>query len=148
MELGIGPICRKALESIEVNEKEYETSTKVNPDSILVQDRFRKNLGDLLPLMTSIAKVGLLQPIVVTKKNRLVAGQRRLSAWKLLQGNKPIPVTVIPEYITDAEIEENTVRQDFTVSELAAIYKHYKPQIAEQNPVGNPHGNCGKFPQG
>jgi N6-adenosine-specific RNA methylase IME4 len=133
VEKGIGPICAKRLQELRKHEPiESPYTKKAYPEEIKVQDRFRKQLGDLIPLMESIVKVGLLHPIVITKNNRLVAGERRLAAWKLLHPDQPIPVNIIPEYLADAEIEENTVRQDFTASELAAIYKHYKPQIEQQ----------------
>jgi len=135
---GIGPICIKTLKELEDHEPKEVIGSTIAPNEVIIETRFRKELGDLLPLIKSIAKVGLLHPIVITRNKRLVAGERRLEAWKLLYENRSIPITTIPEYITDAEIEENTVRQDFTVSELAAIYKHYKPQIEEQNPVGRP----------
>ena len=32
----------------------------------------------------------------------------------------------------DAEVEENTVRKDFTVTEIAAIYKHLKEPLEEE----------------
>jgi len=149
---GIGPICIKTLKELEDHEPKEVIGSTIAPNEVIIETRFRKELGDLLPLIKSIAKVGLLHPIVITRNKRLVAGERRLEAWKLLYENRSIPITTIPEYITDAEIEENTVRQDFTVSELAAIYKHYQPQIAEQaetrqEELGKQHGEdpLGKF---
>jgi ParB family transcriptional regulator, chromosome partitioning protein len=47
---------------------------------IEVNGRHRQDLGDLDDLAASIADVGLLQPLVVNGKGKLVAGVRRLEA--------------------------------------------------------------------
>jgi ParB-like chromosome segregation protein Spo0J len=45
-------------------------------------------------LAASIEAIGLLHPVVVSQHGRLLAGQRRLMAFKQL-GRETIPVTVI-----------------------------------------------------
>lgn len=62
-------------------------------DDIKIGPRVRRDLGDIGPLATSIADIGLLHPIVVTQHGQLLAGQRRLEACKSL-GWETIPVTV------------------------------------------------------
>jgi ParB family transcriptional regulator, chromosome partitioning protein len=53
--------------------------------SIKVRERHRKDMGDIPAFAASIQELGcLLQPIVVTKDGRLVAGHRRLQAFKYL----------------------------------------------------------------
>jgi ParB family chromosome partitioning protein len=66
-------------------------------DEIDVGFRYRKDLGDLRNLTDCIETVGLLHPIVVTPEGRLIAGQRRLEACRLL-GWQEIPITVIDLY--------------------------------------------------
>jgi ParB family chromosome partitioning protein len=66
-------------------------------DEIEVGFRYRKDLGDLRSLADSIQTVGLLHPIVVTPEGRLITGQRRLEACRLL-GWQEIPITVIDLY--------------------------------------------------
>ncbi len=56
----------------------------MNIDQIQIGFRYRKDLGDLKTLAQSIGEVGLLHPVVVTPKGRLIAGQRRLEACRLL----------------------------------------------------------------
>ena len=51
---------------------------------ILVGERFRKKLGIRDEEVASIRRLGLLQPVVITPEKRLIAGQRRLEAWKRL----------------------------------------------------------------
>jgi len=56
----------------------------MNIDQIQVGFRYRKDLGNLRTLAESIEEVGLLHPVVVTPEGRLVAGQRRLEACRML----------------------------------------------------------------
>lgn len=44
-------------------------------ESIIVGGRHRKELGDLKPLMDSIQRSGLLQPITVTPDTVLICGR-------------------------------------------------------------------------
>ena len=53
-------------------------------DSIVVGARHRHDHGDLIPLVESIRRHGLLQPITVTLDGHLICGARRLAAIKLL----------------------------------------------------------------
>ena len=70
------------------------TPAQMNIDQIQIGFRYRKDLGDLRALADSIAEVGLLHPVVVTPEGRLIAGQRRLEACRLL-GWTEVPVTVV-----------------------------------------------------
>ena len=69
--------------------------------SIKIGVRHRKDLGDLEKLAESLETVGLLHPIVIDAQNRLIAGQRRLEAAKLLKW-KTVAVTVVdPEAVPE-----------------------------------------------
>src|SRR5262249_39646537 len=86
--------------------------------AIKVGQRHRKDLGDLDSLVESLETVGLLHPVVIDPEDRLIAGQRRLEAAKLL-GWKTIPVRVVDlEAIALGEFAENACRKDFTPSEI------------------------------
>lgn len=93
--------------------------------AIKVEGRFRTDLGDLGTLAESIRRVGLLHPIVVTEDDRLLAGQRRLEACKLL-GWTDVPVHPVGS-LADAgvcleiERDENTCREPMRPSEKAAM---------------------------
>lgn len=94
-------------------------------DQIEVEGRRRRDLGDLSALAESINRVGLLHPLVVTEAGRLVAGQRRLEACRLL-GWDGVPVTVATDLadvsaLLAAERDENTCRLDMTRSEQVAL---------------------------
>ncbi len=89
-------------------------------DSIKIENRIRKDYGDIETLSLDIAKNGLLQPIVVTPSNILIAGERRLMAAKKLNWSE-IEVVVMEvrdyEHQLHCEIAENESRKDFTPSE-------------------------------
>jgi ParB family chromosome partitioning protein len=94
-------------------------------DKIKVKKRIRKDLGDIEGLKQSLQKFGLVSPIVITQKNELIAGHRRLTAAREL-GWKQIQVVRIDlEDSKDKlqwEIEENIRRKDFTHDELELAY--------------------------
>lgn len=94
---------------------------KVNIDQIIVPKRIRKDLGDLSSLANSMDKHGQLNPITITAKRELIAGERRLEAAKLL-GWETITVNVVHNLDEIArlemEIDENQFRKEFTQQEL------------------------------
>ena len=58
----------------------------VNISEIKVKKRVRKDLGDINSLKDSLKRYGLLNPITIDSKNRLIAGERRLEAAKARKG--------------------------------------------------------------
>ena len=102
---------------------------KVAISEIKVQeaDRIRKDIGDLDVLQTSIATVGLINPVLIDEENNLIAGYRRLTACKNL-GWTDIETTVVTLHgdkikMHDVEIAENFFRKDFTPEEILATEK-------------------------
>jgi len=93
---------------------------------IVLNLRVRKNLGDISTLMDSMKKHGLLNPITVTRKGELIAGQRRLESAKRL-GWQYIEVKVVNDQDEidklELEIEENMQRKSLTPDELADAYR-------------------------
>lgn len=97
----------------------------VHIESVRVVDRHRWDLGDLQPLADSIADLGLLNPITLTRDARLIAGQRRLEACRLL-GWAEVPVRFADSLddavkLLHAERDENVCRKEMLPSELAAL---------------------------
>lgn len=94
----------------------------VDINKIVVGDRIRKDFGDIQELADNIKKNGLLNPITINNRHMLLAGERRLRACKLL-GWAQVDVRMVEseDEAQDIEIElsENTVRRNFTGSELA-----------------------------
>jgi len=95
---------------------------KLRISEIIVGERRREDLGDIEALAKSIRQYGLLHPIVVDDKKRLVAGERRLEACKQL-GWEEISVTFLgeltEEQLCEIELEENIRRKDLSEYELS-----------------------------
>lgn len=117
----------KIVEKV-VEKKGVETKniTLIEPN----RDQPRKNFDEdaLLELAESIKLYGIIQPLVVQKKDNhfeIIAGERRWRAAKLA-GIKEVPV-IIKEY-TDREVMEislieNIQREDLNPIEEAEAYK-------------------------
>jgi hypothetical protein len=99
--------------------------------TIHIGKRHRQHLGDVRSLAASIRNLGLLHPVVIDGKGRLVAGARRLAAVRLL-GWKDVPVRVVHN-LSDAanalraERDENVERKAFVPSELVSITRQLEP---------------------
>jgi ParB family chromosome partitioning protein len=124
----------------------------INP--IQVGNRYRKDLGDLAPLMESLRDLGMLQPIVVTRDLKLVAGLRPLEAAKRL-GLDMVPVRVVEDLksVLDqlkAERNENTCRKAFAPSEAVALgmelEKLERTQARRRQGVAGPKEGKGRKP--
>lgn len=102
---------------------------KVSISDITVNNRVRKEMGDLTPLMDSLNKHGLISPIVVTEEFVLVAGHRRLqAAEKLGWSEVEVVVTnkVKEEDLLEIELSENVYRKDFSPLELLDGYSKFQ----------------------
>src|ERR1700732_600220 len=96
-------------------------------DQIQVGFRYRRELGDVRALADSIAEVGLLHPVVVTQEGRLIAGQRRLEACRLL-GLTEVPVALVDLYQAGrGQAHENFLRKDPLPSEIVALRRDSEP---------------------
>lgn len=125
---------------------------------IEVENRVRKNTGDLTELCNSIESIGLLHPIVLTRGNKLVAGMRRIEAFEQL-GRDTIPAVIaenlgVARELLIAERDENTCRLPFTPTEAVALGRQLeeleKPKAKERKTSGkNQHSEpSGKLPEG
>jgi len=95
---------------------------KIPVEDIIVKKRIRKDQGDIESLAESLKRYGQISPIVISKKNVLIAGGRRFQAAKLL-GWRTIDA-VISESSDELdrlelEVEENLQRRDFNMEEVA-----------------------------
>jgi ParB family chromosome partitioning protein len=91
-------------------------------ESVVVKKRVRRDMGNIEALAESFKKYGQISPIVISKKNVLIAGGRRLEAAKSL-GWRTINAVIadIPPGLSqlEYEVEENLRRQDFNSEESA-----------------------------
>lgn len=104
-------------------------------DAIKIGRRMRP-LGDLTALRESIESLGLLNPVVVTRQNELVAGRHRVAVCKAL-GWTSIPTIVLD--VDDlhrqlAEIDENLIRNELTVLERAEHLQRRKTIYEQLHP--------------
>lgn len=86
--------------------------------AIKLDDRARRDFGDIEALAQSIKQDGLLHVPVVTKDGVLVAGRRRIEAMRLL-GFTEVPVRILdPADLRRAEAAENGLRKSLAPSEM------------------------------
>ncbi len=129
----------KGLSSLLGNKENFLNETSDNKGLLLVsiekifrdetQPRKEFDKEKIAELAQSIKKNGLIQPLIVTKKNSdsymLVAGERR---WRAAQNTdlKVLPALLLPEDLDKDEISliENIQREDLRVTEEAKAYQH------------------------
>lgn len=108
-------------------------------DGIVVNrdTRQRRELPGIEELADSISRLGLINPIVITREGVLVAGERRLTACKQL-GWMEIPVQYVdqldPLHLHLIELEENIKRVDLTWQEETDAVAKYHELQKELNP--------------
>lgn len=94
-------------------------------EEIKIRKRVRRKNEDIEPLMDSMKRYGLFNPITINSRMVLVAGARRLEAAKRL-GWRTINAVMLDDTdkITELEIEleENVQRSNFTDRELIEAY--------------------------
>jgi len=103
---------------------------------IKVKKRIRKDMGDIAALADSMKRFGQISPILITKKNVLIAGGRRLEAARNLGWNTINAVVAeIPDELSklEYELEENIQRRNFTQTETheaaKRIYRLRNPSL-------------------
>jgi len=96
---------------------------ELDAEQIIVGERARKDMGDINELRNSIARNGLIHPVVVDDKYNLLAGERRLRALKELGWKVPIRLLsdLGPLEKLEVELEENLRRKEFTWPEEVAL---------------------------
>lgn len=112
------------------------TFGRIAVTDVIVSDRVRKDFGDVDELADSMARLGQLQPIVITPERRLIAGERRLRAARLL-GWEWIDCRVTHGLaetadLLAAEAAENTCRKPFTAAERLDLARQLQPLLTEQ----------------
>lgn len=129
---GIGNFLNSSEKIREVIEEERSKLMEISTSDIVANEgQPRKNFNeeDLKDLATSIEKYGIIQPLLLKKKEdkyEIIAGERRFRAAKLADLEK---VPAIVKDITDHEssriaIIENIQRKDLNPVEEAMSYRH------------------------
>ncbi len=101
---------------------------------------------DVIPLAKSISAEGLFQPILLQpwdkvpgKKYRIVAGHRRFTAMKLVEGATSI-ASIINEKLDDLKartinIQENIARENLNIKQEARALEHFWKAGWEQTEI-------------
>ena len=128
----------KGLSSLLGNKEKIQNKTPDNKGLLLIpiekiyrdetQPRKEFNKDKINELSQSIKKNGLIQPLIVTKRDLdtflLVSGERR---WRAAQSTdlKVLPALLLPDDLDKDEISliENIQREDLKVSEEAKAYQ-------------------------
>jgi ParB family chromosome partitioning protein len=124
---------------------------KIKISDINIGPRFRKDLGDIGLLADSIRRHGLLHPVVITDKNDLICGRRRIAAYQKLCLEEIEASLVSLSHAQEAEADENIVRKAFTVEEIAQIDQFYRDKEeseAKQRQNAGTSLPSGNFPRG
>jgi len=96
---------------------------QISISSVVVNERVRKDIGDLAQLMESMQTHGQFSPIIITRKNELIVGHRRLLAAKRLGWYTIDAVCVDRDSDVEKlemELAENVHRKDFSPEEILA----------------------------
>ncbi len=110
---------------------------EVEISQIKIGQRYRKELGDVEGLASSIEEMGLLQAIGLDAEFNLIFGERRIRAFQSLGRSKiPVRIVEVPSII-QGEYAENEVRKDFNASERAAIGKSIEERLGERRGKDN-----------
>ena len=94
---------------------------EINIDQIVIKKRIREDLGDIDELARSINEYGLIIPIIISKKNHLISGLRRIKACEILGFTKIKAIILdIEEEVEffNIEVQENLCRKPLTPEEL------------------------------
>jgi N6-adenosine-specific RNA methylase IME4 len=137
-----------------MNQINGNTSKSVFIADVKIGRRVRREMGNIGSLCKSIEDVGLLQPITIDTEKHLIAGRRRIAAFKKL-GRESIPCFRVSAFteIFDrlkAELDENTCRKDFGLDELHAMGKRLEPYLkkeAKKRQGTRTDKHSGKFPE-
>lgn len=123
-------------------------------DQIIVKDRYRKDLGDLSDLKSSISNpFGLLADILITADGTLIAGERRYESCKALNWSE-VPCKILSAEAAAslklklmAERDENLCRKDPSRSEKVALANAIEKQIGKRQGVRT-SGKADSLPAG
>ncbi len=125
----VKPVKNISLSAVDKSFTSHNKMVLIEIENIVVRQRLRSiSKSKVDELAESIAAVGLLQPIVITEDNQLVAGLHRLEACRQL-GLMKINAVVIPNLQLQkeiAEIDENLIRNQLTVLEQCDQLKRRK----------------------
>jgi len=105
-------------------------------DEIVINNKYLRINSNVDELVKSIEQIGLIHPLIVNKKNELLAGGRRYSAAKKL-GLEKVPVTILNKNSLEEELislDENLMRVSLDDLEFESSLRRAKEVYEELNP--------------
>lgn len=114
------------------------TFHKIPLASLTIPARQRGELGDIPELAESIGRLGLIHPIVITRDNILVAGERRVRAHEhlgLIDIQAQYTDEIDPKRLHELELEENVKRKQLTWQEEVTAIRAYHDLKRENKAV-------------
>lgn len=106
-------------------------------EKIIVEGRFREDMGDIDGLTASVKEKGLLQPISIDTNFRLLAGGRRYAAAQkagLTHISAVIRPTTDKLDALEVELTENIQRKDMTWPERAKLERAISDMMTAKDP--------------
>jgi ParB family chromosome partitioning protein len=95
---------------------------RIETNKVILKKRVRGELREIPALMESMRSYGQLTPIIINRKNELIAGNRRLEAAKRLGWNSIDAIVIDKDddiEMLELELEENIQRNDLTGDEIS-----------------------------
>lgn len=110
------------------------TFAEMDIGSIGIKKPFRRELGDVATLESSIRKMGLLYPIIVDRNSILISGERRLAACRNVGLTKVPVLRVDTDYDSlvalDIHSDMHLCRQPLSEDELHDLIERKKSLIS------------------
>jgi ParB family chromosome partitioning protein len=95
---------------------------RIETNKVIIKKRVRGELREIPALMESMRSYGQLTPLIINRKNELIAGNRRLEAAKRLGWNSIDAIVIDKDddiEMLELELEENIQRNDLTGDEIS-----------------------------
>ncbi|MDX1373564.1 MAG: ParB N-terminal domain-containing protein, partial [Nitrososphaeraceae archaeon] len=126
-----------------------ETYPTIQIKDIIINDRHRKDFGNIDELANNIKEVGLIHPVTLDQHNLLIDGKRRILAYLKLDKTEISYFKINIDKIVLGEFSANFYRKDWTTEEIVTIKKalepYFKQQARQRQLIGRPSEN---FPKG
>lgn len=109
-----------------------ETYPTIQIKDIIINDRHRKDFGNIDELANNIKEVGLIHPVTLDQHNRLIDGKRRILAYLKLDKTEISYFKINLDKIVLGEFSANFYRKDWTTEEIVTIKKALEPYFKQQ----------------
>ena len=119
-------VVKEVIKEVEVQKEKYVKITEVEPNKSQPRTEFDEDA--LNELADSIKQYGIIEPIIVTKRDNyyeIIAGERRWRAARIA-GLKEVPVIVrdyTDQQVVEVALIENIQREDLNPIEEAKAYQ-------------------------